>query len=140
VFSCLQNLIIFYRRLLKTEILFPLIIIGAIGFITPANVEGNPSLPDAEKIYQRYCTACHGDRGDGNGFNAKNLDPRPANHTDALIMSKRTDRELFEAVSGGGRAIGRAAIMPPWGNTLDSSRITSLVRYLRKLCRCEEEQ
>ncbi|RJR17222.1 MAG: cytochrome c [Nitrospiraceae bacterium] len=125
---------------MKEAIFFFLILIGAIGFIALANAQGNTSLSDAEKIYRQYCSSCHGDRGDGNGFNAKNLDPRPANHTDQLFMSKRTDHELFEAISGGGRAIGRAAVMPPWGNTLDSSQITSLVRYLRRVCRCEGDQ
>ena len=99
-----------------------------------------PSLADSEKTYQQYCAPCHGDRGDGNGFNAKNLDPRPANHTDAVFMSKRSDRELFDAISGGGRAVGKAAIMPPWGNTLNTSQIKYLVRYLRKLCGCDSEQ
>jgi len=124
---------------LKAEIFFSLILVGIIGFIAPANAEGNPSLSDTEKMYQQYCSACHGNRGDGNGFNAKNLDPRPANHTDAAFMSRRSDKELFEAVSGGGRAAGKAAIMPPWGNTLNKPQIESLVQYLRRLCGCTEE-
>ncbi|MBI5410032.1 MAG: cytochrome c [Nitrospirae bacterium] len=97
------------------------------------------TVTDGEKIYTHYCSACHGNKGDGKGFNAKNLDPRPANHTDAVFMSKRTDKELFDAVSGGGRAVGKAAIMPPWGNTFDKGQIKSLVQYLRKMCRCQEE-
>ncbi|MBI5664704.1 MAG: cytochrome c [Nitrospirae bacterium] len=120
-------------------ILFLFLICSFAGQPAPSYAEDGPSLTDGEKIYQRYCAPCHGDKGDGNGFNAKTLDPRPANHTDAVFMSKRTDGELVDAVSGGGRAIGKASIMPPWGNTLDKSQITSLVRHLRKLCRCKEE-
>jgi mono/diheme cytochrome c family protein len=124
---------------LKAAILICLIIYSLIIFLAPAYAEEKPSLSDGEKMYSRYCTPCHGDKGDGNGFNARHLDPRPANHTDTLFMSKRTDPELFDAISGGGRAVGKAAIMPPWGNTLDREQIRSLVQYLRKLCRCEEE-
>lgn len=125
---------------MKATILFSLIIFGNVVYLASAYAEGNPPLSDPEKIYKQYCAPCHGDRGDGNGFNAKNLDPRPANHTDAIIISKRTDRELFDAISGGGRAVGKASIMPPWGYTLDKEQIKSLVRYLRKLCVCGGEQ
>ncbi len=110
-----------------------------MGHLAPVYAADKPSLADIEKIYQRYCAPCHGNRGEGNGFNAKNLDPRPANHTDAVLMSKRTDKELFDAISGGGKAVGKAAIMPPWGNTIDKAQITALVRYLRKLCGCQGE-
>jgi len=124
---------------LKAEILIPLIIFSLIVFFAPAYAKDKPSLSAGEKTYQQYCAPCHGDKGDGNGFNARHLDPRPANHTDAGFMSKRTDTELFDAISGGGRTVGKAAIMPPWGNTLDKAQIKSLVQYLRKLCRCTEE-
>ncbi|MBI5055124.1 MAG: cytochrome c [Nitrospirae bacterium] len=99
----------------------------------------SPSLPDAEKTYSWYCAPCHGVKGDGNGFNAKNLDPRPANHTDPNLMTKRTDEELFGVISGGGKGVGKSTLMPPWGNTFDKARIESLVKYLRELCRCQEE-
>jgi cytochrome c oxidase cbb3-type subunit 3 len=86
-----------------------------------------------------YCTPCHGIEGDGKGYNAKNLDPRPANHTDAKFMGKRTDKDLYDAISGGGKAVGKATLMPPWGNTFKKPQIQSLILYLRKLCRCQGE-
>lgn len=98
-----------------------------------------PSAANGEKIYQWYCSPCHGDKGDGNGFNAKNLDPRPAVHTNAEFMSKRTDKDLYDVISGGGRAVGKSTLMPPWGNTFNKVQIKSLVKYLRELCRCREE-
>ena len=88
-------------------------------------------------MYMRYCTACHGNKGDGKGFNAKNLDPRPAVHTDAAFMIKRTNKELSDAISGGGRTIGKSTLMPPWGKTLSDTQVQSLVLYLRKLCKCQ---
>jgi mono/diheme cytochrome c family protein len=96
-----------------------------------------PNLIDGEAIYKHYCTPCHGIKGDGKGFNANNLDPRPANHSDAEFMSKRTDKELYEVISGGGRAVGRSSLMPPWGNTFNENEIKSLILYMRKLCKCK---
>lgn len=133
----LNNLIA--RRILKAAILFSYLIFSFLNCPSSASAKDTPSLADGKMMYQRYCAACHGNRGDGNGFNAKNLDPRPTNHTDAVFMSRRSDKELFEAVRGGGRSVGKAAIMPPWGNTLDNPQIESLVRYLRRLCGCTEE-
>jgi cytochrome c oxidase cbb3-type subunit 3 len=96
-----------------------------------------PSLVNGKRLYMHYCTPCHGIKGDGKGFNAKNLDPRPANHTDTEFMSKRTDKDLYEVISGGGRAVGKSSLMPSWGNTFNESQIRSLILYLRRLCRCQ---
>lgn len=98
-----------------------------------------PTLTEGEKIYKWYCTPCHGIKGDGKGFNAKNLDPRPADHTDVEFMSKRTNKELFDAISGGGKGVGKSTLMPPWGNTFNETQIKSLVLYLRELCKCQGE-
>ncbi|MBI4709840.1 MAG: cytochrome c [Nitrospirae bacterium] len=116
--------------------LFVLIILIAI-----RTVQGEPktSLKAGEELYVWYCIPCHGLAGDGKGFNAKNLDPRPANHTDGGFMKKRTDKELLDAVSGGGKAVGKSTLMPPWGNTFTETQMKSLVLYLRKLCRCVGE-
>mgnify|MGYP001569962059 CR=1 FL=1 len=95
-------------------------------------------LKNGESIYQWYCTPCHGVKGDWKGANAKNLDPRPADHTDAELMGRRTDKELSEAISGGGKMVGKTASMPPWGETFSKAQIRSLVVYIRKLCGCKE--
>ena len=94
------------------------------------------AVTEGNRTYTHYCAPCHGDKGNGKGFNAQNLDPRPANHTDGEFMNKRTNKELHDAVSGGGRAVGRSTLMPPWGYTLNNSQIMSLILYLRKLCSC----
>lgn len=103
-----------------------------------ASAEAEPALK-AKELYKCYCTPCHGLKGNGDGFNAKNLDPRPAKHADPNFMTRRTDQELFDAISVGGKGIGKSTLMPPWGNTFDKGQIESLVQYLRKLCRCQGE-
>ncbi len=126
--------------LIKTILfIFIIISIDYSIYLAPAHAERKSFLTDGKKTYMWYCTPCHGLKGDGKGFNAKNLDPRPANHNDSEFMSKRTDKNLFDAISGGGKAVGKAALMPPWGNTFDKAQIKSLVLYLRKLCKCQEE-
>jgi mono/diheme cytochrome c family protein len=127
----------------STEVILTVILIMA-AILTAvcgplAIAEERPSSTSGEKIYQWYCAPCHGIKGDGKGFNAKNLDPRPANHTDPNLMIKRSDEDLFDAISKGGKGVGKSTLMPPWGNTFNKNQIRSLVQYLRKLCRCREE-
>jgi len=97
------------------------------------------SLELGDKTYQRYCTICHGQKGDGNGDNAKNLLVKPANHTDAKFMSERTDDKLYDVVNLGGTGIAKSTLMPPWGAALGDVKVQSLVLKLRDLCKCEGE-
>jgi mono/diheme cytochrome c family protein len=106
------------------------------------DAEADESLSPIEgkRIYMHYCASCHGNKGNGKGFNAKNLDPRPANHTDTKLMSRRSNKDLYDAVSGGGRMVGKATLMPPWGEVFGKTEIKSLVSYMRKLCKCSGAQ
>jgi cytochrome c oxidase cbb3-type subunit 3 len=52
-------------------------------------------------------------------------------------MGRRTDKDLYDVISGGGKAVGKSTLMPPWGNTLDKTQINSLILYLRRLCKCK---
>ncbi len=105
-----------------------------------AEADESHSPIKGKRIYMHYCASCHGDQGNGKGFNAKNLDPRPANHTDTKLMSRRSNKDLHDAVRGGGRMVGKATLMPPWGEVLNMTEIESLVSYMRKLCACSGSQ
>lgn len=96
-----------------------------------------PSLDVGERLYMHYCIPCHGVKGDGKGFNAEFLDPKPANHTDVVEMSKRTDEKLFDTIYGGGKEVAKSTYMPPWGGTFTEAQIKSLVLKLRRLCGCQ---
>ncbi len=96
-----------------------------------------PTLNTGERLYQYYCIVCHGTKGNGKGFNAEYLDPKPADHTNIEKMSKRTDEKLFDTIADGGKSVGKSTYMPPWGNTFREKQIESLILYLRKLCNCQ---
>jgi len=90
----------------------------------------------AESQYQRWCAACHGHNGGGDGPNARFLPVRPAVHQSAPAMSGRSDDALFDAISGGGLVMGKSARMPAFGQTLSGADIRGLVTYIRQLCDC----
>ncbi|HFB98211.1 MAG TPA: cytochrome c [Bryobacterales bacterium] len=85
------------------------------------------------EIYQRYCLVCHGELGEGDGFNAFNLDPKPRSLVDEFMSTRVSDRELSEAVRLGGRERGKSPLMPAWGRTLGDRRIRYVVSYIRLL-------
>lgn len=107
---------------------------GALLVSSPRAADG--SLRTGASLYARYCAACHGERGTGDGPNARYLPVRPAMHADPVAMSARSDDRLFDAVHGGGYPLGRNAMMPAFGETLTRQEIWQLVRHMRTLCGC----
>lgn len=88
---------------------------------------------EGKKLYQTYCTGCHGFSGKGDGPAARTLPVKPADHTRANVMSKHTDQYLFEIISRGGVSVGKSSQMPGWGAVLNEAQIRDVVGYIRTL-------
>lgn len=84
-------------------------------------------------LFNNYCAVCHGSSGQGDGFNAYNLDPRPKDLTDSTYMAIYTPERLAEVITEGGRGINKSVAMPAWGETLRPYQIEYLVDYLALL-------
>ena len=100
-----------------------------------------PAVPSAvdtngAALYARYCTGCHGERGNGDGPNASSLPVPPARHASREAMSLRPDDSLFDTIAGGGAIMNRSPRMPAYGTTLTPAQIRALVRHIRSLCKC----
>lgn len=105
---------------------------------TPPPAKSHPILTyeqsNGQILFEHYCAVCHGAGGAGDGFNAYNLQPaRPQDFTDTEAMKKLTDQDLLTAIKKGGKAMGRSALMPAWGGTLNDRQVRYLIRYLRTL-------
>jgi mono/diheme cytochrome c family protein len=87
--------------------------------------------------YLRLCASCHGETGRGDGYNARFLRVRPADHTDASAMALRSDDVLYDAIAAGGRFLDRSPEMPGFGGVLEPAAIRGLVAHIRTLCSCE---
>lgn len=85
------------------------------------------------RIYAHYCSVCHGATGEGDGFNAFNLDPRPRNFKDREWQRAVTDRELQAIVRGGGPVIQKSALMPAWGRVLNDRQVEHVLQYVRAI-------
>jgi mono/diheme cytochrome c family protein len=89
------------------------------------------------QLYAKWCAACHGATGKGDGPNAANLPVKPAVHSSREAMSARPDDSLFDTIASGGAVMNRSPRMPPFGGTLHAAEIRELVRHIRTLCQCE---
>lgn len=104
---------------------------GAVD-ILPATVADR----SAAALYARFCAGCHGTTGGGDGPNARSLPVAPAVHSSRTAMALRPDDALFDAIVGGGAIMNRSPRMPAFGSLFTTAEVTSLVRYIRQLCRC----
>ena len=97
-------------------------------------------LPDSgrsvKNIYLSKCSICHGEKGNGDGYNAFYLTTPPTRHSDSLYMSGRTDDTLFDGIYVGGFILNKSHTMPGWGNSLSKDEIKNLLNYMRSLCGC----
>ena len=88
---------------------------------------------DGKGLYTSYCSACHGDKGKGDGAAAKGLPAKPADHTNGAIMNQLSDKYLIDVISKGGSSVGKSAFMPAWGSALNDKQIRDLVAYIRSI-------
>lgn len=85
------------------------------------------NLAAAAQLFTDNCLLCHGEKGMGDGPGAKTIKVKPADFTDAKIMSLETDGSLFWKMSQG------RGPMPSWKDDLSDTERWQLVNYIRKL-------
>jgi mono/diheme cytochrome c family protein len=102
----------------------------SVGLFAPF---AHADLEQGKRLYKENCTPCHGDLGKGDGAGAKALPVRPADHTNASLMSKRSDTFLRDVITKGGAAMGLSPFMPSWQGLFKDNEIQDLVNYVRSL-------
>jgi putative heme-binding domain-containing protein len=110
------------------------IFVCLFNFANPVSASEN-LLQDGEILYRDYCSHCHGGTGDGDGYNAENLDKEPAELSDLKFISKKTNSQIFRVIDGGGRGVKKSHLMPAFGKTLSQKEIWSLVSWVRHLAK-----
>ncbi len=117
-----------YPRQIAAILLFILLLV-------PVSLLAGSDAKRGSRIYQQYCTPCHGQEGNGRGPRARNeaLQPPPRNHTNGFYMNMQTDVRLFKVIKFGGYANNLSHIMPQWKHILKDKEIFSVVAFIRTL-------
>ena len=79
-----------------------------------------------KSVYDKHCSSCHGRQGEGLGPNSG-----LPNFSDNASIGKKSDQELFDKVTMGGRGSG----MPAWKGILTDQQTWDVVAYIRTLAR-----
>ena len=82
---------------------------------------------DAKQLYQKLCSVCHGDKGDGDSRAAGSFNPRPRNFTAPESATELSRERMIRSVTNGrpGTAmVGHAKKLSP-------KQIESIVDYIR---------
>jgi mono/diheme cytochrome c family protein len=92
----------------------------------PASAESTAS---GAKSYGRYCAACHGKEGNGDGLGGAKLDPKPSNLTDADWKHGPADGDLFAVIRNGVKDTG----MKAYSSRMTEHELWDVVNYIRTL-------
>ena len=93
---------------------------------------------DAEKGKAQFvqnCAVCHGQAGKGDGAAAAALNPKPRDLTDKAYLGGLKDEYLIDIVKKGGAAVGKSAVMPPWGAVMKDDQIRDVIVFVRSLAK-----
>jgi mono/diheme cytochrome c family protein len=92
------------------------------------------AVKEGGRLYQHYCSVCHGTEGRGDGrFFASTLSPAPTDFTKPEWRVEWSDNHLVAAITVGTAARGKSDLCPAWGETFSSVEIQYLVAYIREL-------
>jgi mono/diheme cytochrome c family protein len=91
----------------------------------------NYQQAQGKRIFYEKCVWCHADSTPAGPSNRSNLTPNPPLINDGATLNPLSDAYLENVITLGGAAMGKSAIMPPWGRTLRQEDIRALVAYIR---------
>ncbi|HKH99495.1 MAG TPA: cytochrome c [Candidatus Sulfotelmatobacter sp.] len=85
-----------------------------------------------QHLADQYCQRCHNPESSVERVsNYDNLDVKPHPFTEGDTYNAISDADLTAAISHGGPALGKSALMPAWGNTLSKADVQALIAYIR---------
>lgn len=92
--------------------------------------ERTPSIAAGKNLFARYCVSCHGDKGDGKGPLADEIEgPKPVAFTDESFMVNETPEEFFQVLTLG----VPGSVMPSWEEVLTAQERWDMVAFLWSL-------
>jgi mono/diheme cytochrome c family protein len=86
-----------------------------------------------KRIFYQQCVWCHADATPAGPSNRSNVTPAPLLMNDGATLNSESDEYLENIISLGGSALGKSAMMPPYGRTLTQEEIRAVIAYARAI-------
>jgi mono/diheme cytochrome c family protein len=86
-----------------------------------------------KRVFYQYCVWCHADATPAGPSNRSNLTPVPPVLNDGATLNTESDEFMQNIITLGGSALGKSAMMPPYGRTLSPEEIRSVIAFTRAI-------
>jgi mono/diheme cytochrome c family protein len=86
-----------------------------------------------KRVFYQYCVWCHADATPAGPSNRSNLTLVPPLLNDGATLNAESDEFMQNIITLGGSAMGKSAMMPPYGRTLSAEEIRSLIVFTRAI-------
>jgi cytochrome c oxidase cbb3-type subunit 3 len=111
-------------------------LLGVVAVVFAAAQPSGAQDPQAgEKVYKLQCAKCHGESGAGDGKEAAKLKEKPHDWTAGKgDLKAMDDAKMFEIISKGGPAVGKARTMPAYPKLSegDIKNVMAFIKTFRK--------
>jgi mono/diheme cytochrome c family protein len=84
-----------------------------------------------KRVFYQQCVWCHADATPAGPSNRSNLTPIPPLLNDGAAMNAESDEFMQNIITLGGSALGKSAMMPPYGKMLSTEEIRSVIAFTR---------
>ena len=86
-----------------------------------------------KRVFYQYCVWCHADATPAGPSNRSNVSPVPPLMNDGEKLNGESDEYLRNIITLGGSALGKSAMMPPYGKTLSPAEIIAVISFTRAI-------
>jgi len=86
-----------------------------------------------KRIFYQQCVWCHADATPAGPSNRSNLTPVPPLLNDGATLNAESNEYMQNVVTLGGVAMGKSAMMPPYGRMLSAEEIRSVIAFTRAI-------
>jgi mono/diheme cytochrome c family protein len=86
-----------------------------------------------KRIFYQYCVWFHADASPAGPSNRSNLTPVPPLLNDGEKLNGESDEFMDNIITLGGSALGKSAMMPPYGKTLTAGEIKEVIAFTRAI-------
>jgi cytochrome c5 len=93
----------------------------------------NYQQAQGKRVFYTYCVWCHADSSPAGPSNRSNLTPTPPLANDGATFNPLSDEFVRNTITLGGSAMGKSAMMPPWGRTLKPDEVQAVIVFMRAI-------
>ncbi len=93
----------------------------------------NYQQAQGKRLFYANCVWCHADAAPAGPSNRSNVTPTPSLMNDGDKLNGLSDEYMENMIALGGAAVGKSAMMPPWGRTLSPDEIRAVSAFTRAI-------